>query len=347
MIASALARPPAVSRHSLTLGALVMLLLCCALLSLTSGAVHLNTRELFDALRGESAQRAAIILWEIRLPRLLLGALIGAGLAVCGAVMQGLFRNPLADPGLIGVSSGSALGASLAIVLAGNLAPAWLQPWIVSLMAFAGGLVVTVLVYRLASRGGQASIAILLLAGVAMTAIAEAGVGVMNYLADDTQLRDITYWRMGSLGAASWQSLTVCAVLGLPALAFLLRLGRPLNALLLGEAEARHLGIRIEHIKRHAVIASALLIGACVAAAGSIGFVGLVVPHLLRLINGANHRLLLPACALAGAGLLVLADLASRTLVAPAELPIGILTALLGGPFFLWLLLQQRGKEHL
>ena len=260
--------------------------------------------------------------------------------------MQGLFRNPLADPGLIGVSSGAALGAAFAIVggaLLGGL-PEALEPYLLSLCAFGGGLGVTALVYRLAHRSGQAEVSTMLLAGIALTALAGALIGLFTYLADDATLRMLTFWNLGSLGSASYGRLwPLLLVTGIVAL-WLPTRANALNALLLGESEARHLGFEVERLKRELVLCTALGVGAAVAAAGMIGFIGLVVPHLVRLLAGPDHRVVLPASALAGASLLLLADLVARLALQPAELPIGIVTALLGAPFFLYLLLRRRAR---
>ncbi|WP_419897226.1 FecCD family ABC transporter permease [Roseomonas sp. USHLN139] len=286
-------------------------------------------------------QREAAVLTVIRLPRSLLAALIGGGLGAAGAVMQGLFRNPLADPGLIGVSAGAGLGAVTSIVFAGPLlalAGGALGLWLMPLAAFAGGLGATLLITRLAQREGVTAVATLLLAGVAVNALAGALTGLLIFLADERQARDITFWTLGSLAGARWSQLPVAAALVLAPTLALLRLARPLNALVLGEAEAFHLGLRVERVKRQATLLAAIAVSAGVAFTGLIGFVGLVVPHLVRLAGGADHRLVLPLSALLGAALLVLADLAARSLAAPAELPVGVVTALLGAPFFLWLL---------
>ncbi|MGE6690208.1 FecCD family ABC transporter permease [Stutzerimonas stutzeri] len=289
-------------------------------------------------------EQAELILAQIRLPRTLLGCAVGAVLALCGVAMQGLFRNPLADPGLVGVSSGAALGAAIAIVgstFVPALVPGW-EPYVLSVFAFVGGLVVTLLVYRLGRRNGQTHVATMLLAGIALTALAGAVVGLFTYLADDRTLRSLTFWNLGSLNGASYARLWPLLLITVAVALWLPRRAKALNALLLGESEARHLGFDVERVKRELVICTALGVGAAVAAAGLIGFVGLVVPHLMRLLVGPDHRLLLPASALAGASLLLLADVAARLVIAPAELPIGIVTALLGAPFFLYLLLRER-----
>lgn len=333
----------------------IVLSVTCVLaiwLSLALGPVSLP---LMDTLRaglrllgvpvsGDNLEQAELILGQIRVPRTLLGLAVGAVLALSGVAMQGLFRNPLADPGLVGVSSGAALGAAVAIV-----AGAWyggisemIAPYLLSISAFAGGLIVTGIVYRLGRREGQTSVGIMLLAGVAMTALAGSIIGLFSYLADDATLRTLTFWNLGTLNGASyvrlWPLLLVCVLVIL----WLPRRAKALNALLLGESEARHLGIEVERLKRELVLCIALGVGAAVAAAGLIGFVGLIVPHLVRLIAGPDHRVVLPASALAGASLLLFADVFARLVLAPAELPIGIVTALIGAPLFLFLLVRGR-----
>lgn len=288
--------------------------------------------------------QAELIIGQIRLPRTLLGVASGAVLALAGVAMQGLFRNPLADPGLIGVSSGAALGAAIAIVFAassGGLSEAF-APYLLSACAFAGGLLVTALVYRLGRHNGQTSVATMLLAGIALTALAGALIGLFTYLADDATLRTLTFWNLGSLNGASYPRLWPLLLITLLVACWLPRRVDALNALLLGESEARHLGFDVERLKIELILCTALGVGAAVAAAGMIGFIGLVVPHLLRLIVGPDHRVLLPASLFGGAILLLLADLVARLALAPAELPIGIVTALIGAPFFLYLLLRGR-----
>jgi iron complex transport system permease protein len=290
--------------------------------------------------------RDRIIVYDIRLPRVVLGVMIGAALAVSGAVMQGLFRNPLADPGIVGVSQGAGLGAVTVIVLGGTSLTAIVGPlgiYALPLAAFGGGLVSTLVLYRIATRRGQTSIATMLLAGIALGAMASAFTGMLIFAADDRQLRDLTFWSMGSLAGATWTKILVVAPIILAALATAPFLARGLNALALGEAAAGHLGISVQRLKYVAIVAVAAATGASVAVSGGIGFVGIVVPHLLRLSIGPDNRYLLPCSALLGACLLPLADAVSRTVVAPAELPIGIITAAVGGPFFLWILLRKRG----
>ncbi|OAB60988.1 hypothetical protein AY599_17975 [Leptolyngbya valderiana BDU 20041] len=341
-------------RVRLALLGLVALLVVAFLLSLGIGAVRIAPLEVLSILSerlglgplvAHEPVEAAVLL-SIRLPRACLAVLVGAALAIAGAAMQGLFRNPLADPGLIGISTGAALSAALVIVLGGALPLAvtgLLRDALLPLAAFLGGLAVTWLVYRIASRDGRTEVATMLLAGIAINAVAGAGIGLLIFASDDQALRDLNFWLLGSLGGVTWDRLLIAAPFMLaPALAALW-LARPLNALLFGETEALHLGFEVERVKRLVVVLSALAVGASVALTGVIGFVGLVVPHLVRLTLGPDHRALLPAALMLGASLLLLADLLARSLVLPAELPIGILTSCVGGPFFLWLLLRRRG----
>jgi iron complex transport system permease protein len=331
---------------------LVLLLLATALFSLTAGAADASPvsvlRDMIWGSAGADAvsQRDRIIIYDIRMPRILMGIVVGAGLAVAGAVMQGLFRNPLADPGLIGVSSGAGLGAVSVIVLgATSLAPVVdrLGTFALPAFAFLGGLVVTLILYRVSTRQGRTSIATMLLAGIALGALAAALMGVLIYIADDRQLRDLTFWQLGSLGGSTWTKLAASAPIVLIGLAATPFLARGLNALALGEATAAHLGVPVQRLKYITIVMVSAVVGASVAVSGGIGFVGIVVPHLLRLFIGPDNRYLLPASALLGAILLLLADAVSRTVVAPAELPIGIITALAGAPVFLWILLRKRG----
>ncbi len=339
-------------RARLVLVLLAVLFAAAMLFSLTSGASDASAfavlRDwIFGAtLDDAAAARARVIIQDIRLPRMLMGVLVGAALAVSGAVMQGLFRNPLADPGLIGISAGAGLGAVSVIVLgATSLAPeaALLGVMALPLAAFVGGLGATLILYAIATRQGRTSVATMLLAGIALAAFAMALTGMLVYMADDHQLRDLTFWQLGSLAGATWQKIGTAGPVIIAALAATPFLARGLNALALGEATAGHLGIPVQRLKYMAIVSVSAAVGAAVAVSGGIGFVGIVVPHMLRLAIGPDNRYLLPASGLLGAALLLLADALCRTIVAPAELPIGIVTAAVGGPFFLWILLRKRG----
>ena len=330
---------------------LAVLLLITIAVSMTTGASGASALNLigswFDGGAADPATllRDQAVIYNIRLPRMILGVLVGAALATSGLVMQGLFRNPLADPGLVGVSAGAGLGAVGIIVLGATiLAPltALLGIYSLQIASFIGGLVTTFILYRVATKAGQTAIATMLLAGIAIGALAGAITGVLVYVATDSQLRDLTFWGLGSLSGANWTKIMASGPIIVLALIASSLLANGLNALTLGEATAGHLGLPVQRFKLAAIVAVAAATGASVAVSGGIGFVGIVVPHLLRLVIGPDHRYLLPASALLGASFLLMADAVSRLVVAPAELPIGIVTAAVGCPFFLWILLRRR-----
>lgn len=338
------------SRVAVVLGAL---LIAAALWSAVTGALAVPLGRAIGILFVEPLGLGVVdatdtertVLLTLRAPRIVLAALVGASLGSCGAGVQALFRNPLADPGLVGVSAGASLGAALAIVLGGAalaVLPSWARPALLPFAAFAGGAITTVLVLKLGSglRGRAATVTVLL-AGVAVNALVGALVGLLSQVADDGQLRNLVFWTMGGLGSASWSLVAATApwvllvVIGLPCV------GRTLDLLALGEREASYLGVRVSRVRGIVVAAVAIGVGASVAAAGLIGFVGLVVPHLARLAVGATNRVVIPVSALAGATLLVAADAVSRFVVQPSELPVGLFTASLGAPFFLYLLRRE------
>jgi iron complex transport system permease protein len=330
----------------LVLPALLIILPLAALIAAGIGAAGIPPRRIAAAIGlidGDATlvARDWLVLWSIRLPRILLAVLIGGLLAVSGAVMQGLFRNPLADPALVGVSSGAALAAAATIVIGDRYLSA-VPIEALPLAAFVGALVATSVLYRIATREGRTSIAMFLLGGLAIAALANAGLGLLLFLADDRQLRDINFWMLGSLAGATWPKVGAVAPFLAAAAAAVPLIARGLDLLVLGESEAFHAGIEVERLKRAGIVLVAAATGAAVSVSGVIGFVGIVVPHLLRLLIGPGHHLLLPAVMLTGAALLVGADTFARTLAAPAELPIGIVTAAIGAPFFLYLLLRQR-----
>ena len=324
---------------------LALALLPVALLALSQGAANLPLTDVFVALvkpgLSDPNLQAVLIVREIRLPRVLLAAVVGAILALSGAAMQGLFRNPLADPSLIGVTAGASLGAAIVIVAAGLKLSSEFQLTLISTGAFAGGLLAVILVYRLATSPNGTSVATMLLAGIAITALAGALGGLLEFQANNDMLRRISLWKMGAIDSASYSRLTLAGTTCLLLAITIPRFAHALDAMLLGESEARHLGIDTDKVKRILVVLVALGVGVCVALAGTIAFVGLVVPHLVRLLIGPAHKGLLPASALAGALLLMLADAISRTVLAPAEIPVGIITAILGVPFFIVLLRQR------
>lgn len=321
-----------------------------ALLSLFTGPVPVAPGDVIAAIFGAGGSEATsgdtgAIITAIRLPRIVLGLCVGAVLGVCGAALQGLFRNPLADPGIIGVSSGAALAAALVIVVGGNLAAVSqgaVMLHALPLAAFTGSLAAMLCVLALARRNGAVSGITLLLAGIAINALAAAVIGFLTFISTDEQLRTLTFWTLGSLGGADWTGTLVALVLTVAAAGLLLTTGRQLNAYMLGEREAGHLGVPVERLKRIVVVACALGVGSAVAVSGIIGFLGLVAPHIVRLAAGSDHRVVLPASALLGAFILCVADMLARTVVAPAELPVGILTSAIGAPFFLWLLIRYK-----
>lgn len=324
----------------LQLPALLLLLIVLLITAAAAALIGAFPIPALSLLQANLTPQEQAVLNSIRLPRVLLAVIVGAALAVSGAALQGLFRNPLADPGLIGISSGAALAVALMIVSIGPL-PGILGLYGLSIAAFMGGLLTSIVIFRFAGLTGASSVTYILLAGIAINALASAGTGFLAYLSDDQELRTLTFWTMGSLGGALWPGVLICASLVIPATFVLYCNAQRLNILLLGESEARHLGVDSERLKRNIIICTAISVGAAVAVSGIIGFVGLVIPHLIRLTLGPDHRLLIPASALLGAIILIIADTVSRTLLAPAEIPVGIFTSLIGGPFFLWLLIKQ------
>ena len=321
-----------------------------AVASITVGPMNISFADSLRSLTGSGSDLAPHILLvinEIRLPRTILCMFIGAILAICGVVMQGLFRNPLAEPGIIGVSAGAALGGAFAIVVFADFSqnyPTLMNLAALPFFAFLGGAFTTVLVYWLGTNKFGTSVTIMLLAGVAISALSGAAIGFMNFIADDQMLRDLTLWSMGSLAGANWSGIALAAVILVLLMFWFQRKAMSLNALLLGESEAKHLGVPVQKLKRQLILLSAVGVGITVSISGAIGFIGLVIPHLGRMLAGPDHRALLPISALMGALLLTAADMFARIVVAPAELPVGIVTALIGAPFFIYLLFQQKGK---
>lgn len=320
---------------------LIFILIAVALTALCLGAVSISLSQLLQFSLDEQQQT---VLLNIRLPRLLLSMIAGSALAVAGAVLQGIFRNPLADPSLIGISSGAALAVAVLIVLVGPM-HSYIGIYTVSLAAFFGGSLACWLIFNFARISGSLSVASMLLAGIALNALAEGVTGFLSYLSTDQQLRMLTFWRMGSFASALWPSLIVSASIILPGLVFLIRVAAKLNIILLGDKEAQYLGLDAVKFKRGLLACVALIVGVSVAACGTVGFVGLVVPHLVRLLIGSDHRILIPSSAILGAILVVIADTIARVVMAPAEIPVGIITSIIGGPFFLWLLFKMERRS--
>ncbi|MFD9771554.1 FecCD family ABC transporter permease [[Kitasatospora] papulosa] len=328
--------------------ALSAALLVGCLLSAGLGAYDIPLGDVLSSLQhrvglgSQALDRVAeSVLWNVRLPRVALALLVGSSLGCAGALMQGVFGNPLAEPGVIGISSGAAVGAVASIALGltffGN--------WTITVCAFVSGLATVLLVYVLSRSGGRTEVVTLILTGIAVNAFAGALIGLFIFFADNAQITQITFWQLGSLSQATWPKVLAvlpCAVLGLLVAPFH---ARKLDLLALGERPARHLGVDVERLRIVLVLVVALLTAAAVAVAGIISFVGLLVPHLLRMANGPGHRFLVPGSALGGALVLVAGDLAARTVADPAELPLGVLTALFGSPFFFWLLRRTRRRQ--
>ncbi|MDR0219083.1 MAG: iron ABC transporter permease [Enterobacteriaceae bacterium] len=321
-----------------------ILLVVLAISSANMGALPLS----FKTLWGSSLEDPQWQIWlNIRLPRILLAILIGGALAISGAIMQGLFRNPLADSGLLGISSGAALTVALAIVIPAILPfslPASIALYGHMMAAFIGSLLVSFLIFSL-NKYSYGNMAKLLLAGIAINALSGSFIGVLSYISNDQQLRQFSIWMMGSLNQIEWPTLVIAASIIIPVCLFTIIQARKLNLLQLGDEEAHYLGINVQRTKFQLLLLSALLIGCAVALSGVIGFIGLVVPHLVRLRFGSNHIWLLPISALGGACLLLMADTLARTLVAPAEMPVGLITGLIGAPYFLWLILKPSGNR--
>jgi iron complex transport system permease protein len=328
----------------------IALMLLVATFSIVVGPMTISIADSFKGLTpwaNELPAHIKLVIHQIRLPRTLLCLVVGAILAVSGTVMQGLFRNPLAEPGIIGVSAGAGLGAAIAIVAFSSIAsqyPLLMNIAAVPLFAFLGGALTTLLVYSLGTSKNGTSVAVMLLAGVAIGALSGAGIGYLNFMASDQMLRDLSLWSMGSLAGATWSSINLATVSLVILLTIFIRNAKGLNALLLGEAEAGHLGVNTQKLKRRLILLTAAGVGITVSIAGMIGFIGLIVPHLGRMLTGPDHKVLLPLSALMGALLLTIADMIARVAVTPAELPVGIVTAIIGAPFFLYLLFKQRGR---
>ncbi|MCD4561303.1 FecCD family ABC transporter permease [Lelliottia nimipressuralis] len=326
-------------RIILSLWGLALTLALMTLVATGFGALRLPVTLLWNGTDDALRQ----IWFTIRLPRVLLALVIGGSLALAGCVMQGLFRNPLADPGLLGISSGAACAVALWVVLPVTL-PALLMLYAPMLAAFLGALAATLVIFLL-SQQRDSSLSRLLLVGIAINALCGAAVGVLSWVSNDAQLRQLSLWGMGSLGSAQWSTLLAVTSLMIPTVLIIWRLAGALNLLQLGEEEAHYLGVDVRVVQRILLLCSALLVASAVAVSGVIGFIGLVVPHLMRMWLGSDHRAVIPGSVLAGAFLLLIADTLARTAVAPAEMPVGLLTSLLGAPWFLWLIFR-RGGHH-
>lgn len=329
----------------------LLLLVTLAVVSLYMGVYVFEKYSVAEVLKGLITNDSTLsdsdrfVMMDLRLPRISMAILIGSALAVSGTCLQGMFKNPLATPDLIGITSGASLFAALAIVLGASIkayVPEVFHFSLVGFMAFLGALLTMILVYRISTSNGKTNVIVMLLSGVAITALGFAITGFLIYISKEEQLRDLTFWNLGSLAGATWTKNVILAVIVTVSYAFLINKGKALNAMMLGERDAQHLGIPVERIKKQIVLFTALMVGTSVAFAGTIGFVGLIVPYILRLVFKSNYNIILPMSAILGSVLLLAADTVSRTIAAPSEVPIGILTAFLGAPIFIAILIRNR-----
>lgn len=324
--------------QSIIITCLFFALLFFVYIGISIGSFDISLYEYFFGNANELKNK---VFEQIRLPRVILAGLVGASLAISGASLQGLFRNPLADPGLIGVSAGAALGATLIIVLGSSFIPDYIfGPLILPLSAILGSALVIYLLYLFTKGFGYRGVTYMLLVGIAVNALASVGIGVLTFISTDSELRGLTFWTMGSFGAANWTLVVPAIIVIIPTCLWLLSSSRKLDLLQLGEPEAERLGVDVKKLKFKVIISSAVVVGVSVSLSGMIGFVGLVVPHLMRLLGGVNHSYLLPSSIIFGSSIMIFADLLSRILIQPAELPVGLLTSAIGAPFFLWLILR-------
>ena len=329
-------------RQKVTISILICVSTFVCFLGLSLGSFNI---ELNKILSGDADPLQTEVLFNIRLPRVLLAACVGGALGISGAALQGLFRNPLADPGLIGVSAGAAFGAVSAIVLVNSgLIFLQLGSFLVPLAAILGSLIVISLIYILTASFANSGIMYMLLVGIALNAMSTVGIGFLTFVSSDSQLRTLTFWMMGSFGSTSWELLIPSMVLVFITILTLVLNSRKLDIMQLGESEAYRTGVDVLRTRQTIILSSAIMIGTCVSLSGIIGFVGLVVPHIVRLLAGSSHTFLLIGSAIMGTLITVLADLFSRLIIQPAELPIGLATSAIGAPFFLWLVLRLRNK---
>lgn len=338
---------------------MIVLLVAVLIVAIAFGAVSILPAEMLSSLKHffqgkDPANIYEGVFIQLRLPRVLLCAITGAILAVSGVLMQGLFRNPIVEPGLVGTSAGAALGASIIFVMAPNFSPAFKSftgPLLLPLAAFSGALLATWVVYTLAKNTKRVSIMSLLLIGIAVNAVCLSGTGFMSYIARDPQARSITFWNLGTFSGASWQQVMIVGSVACIIFIFSLRYSKQLNSLLLGEEEAGYLGVDADKLKMRIMLLNTAMVSVATAFVGVISFMGLIVPHVLRLLIGSDNKKLLPASMILGALLLVLADMCARLILAPAEVPIGIITSLVGAPIFIVLLkrfnvVNEKGGYH-
>ena len=327
---------------------LITILVLIAIASIFIGVYQFEEgafQTIYKILFTQEAVKASdyYVFFDVRLPRILMAILTGAGLSLAGTCLQGMFKNPLASPDLIGITAGSVLFAAITIVLGSYvkaIVPEVIHYSLLSIMSFIGAMVTMTFVYKMSTQAGKTNVSILLLSGVAITSLTGAATGLLTYVSDEEELRNLTFWTLGSLAGATWTKVAILGIVIFGALIFLINKGKALNAMMLGEREASHLGIPVETIKKRIVLLSALMVGTAVAFTGTIGFVGLIVPYILRLIFKSNYYFILPLSTVCGSILLLMADTLSRTIVPPSEVPIGILTSIMGAPVFIAILIR-------
>ncbi len=318
---------------------LIILLIIVFIMSTAYGSFNIS---IINFIKGNLNQLHNDVLLNIRFPRVVLAGFVGASLSLSGACLQGLFRNPLADPGLIGVSSGAALGVALTIVLGNSFIPIMFSPYILPIAAIIGSAIVIIVLFYITKGFGYGGMMYMLLAGIAINAFAGVGIGFLTYISDDSELRSLTFWTMGSFGGSTWRLIIPAILIIFITVIWILKISKKLDLIQLGEAEAQRLGVNIRKLRFDVILSSAIIVGVSVSLVGIIGFIGLVIPHLIRILGGVNHNFLLKGSILAGALIMILSDLISRTIIEPAELPVGLITSAIGSPFFLWLIFRIR-----
>lgn len=327
------------SKQLIIITSLIVIVLISFLSAISIGSYNIS---LLDFLGKKISNIEQIVLLEIRIPRVLLAGFVGAALSISGACLQGIFRNPLAEPGLIGVSAGAALGAATSIVIGNYIFPEFLIKYMIPISAMAGSMFVIFMLFLITKNFGYNSVTYLLLAGIAINAFVGVGIGILTYISDESELRGLTFWTMGSFGGASWEMIAPCIIIILSIIFWKISFSRNLDIIQLGENEAYRLGVNVKKLKIHIIISSAIIVGIGVSLSGMIGFVGLIIPHMVGIMGGYNHKYILISSALLGAALLMNSDMLCRIMIQPAELPVGLITSGLGAPFFLWLIFKIR-----
>lgn len=332
---------------SIYVGIGIVLLIILFFISMSIGAYKLNVNDIIQLIKSPSlsSDTDKYIFYNVRMPRTILGIIMGAGFAISGASVQGMFKNPLATPSILGISSGAALFAAFAIVLGGYIKqyiPTFLHYSLLSIFAFLGAILVMLSVYKISLSRGRTNVALLLLAGVAISALAGAITGFLTFISTEDELRDLAFWGLGSLGGANWTQVIILSFITVVGVFFLIKNGKTLNAMMLGDNNAQHLGINVKLHHKYIIWIASFIVGTSVAFAGSIGFVGLIVPYILRILVKSDFRLILPLSAIYGGVLLLGADIVCRTIAQPKEVPIGIITAFMGTPIFIIILLRMK-----